>query len=168
MDPTAGGTDLGGNPAILAADIASCVPVNVFGGQFNYAQRNYILQNTTSIGKITQFDVNGFISGNLSQTFTLPGGPIGFSVGGEYRRETNFFQQDPLAEQGYTFYNAIPSFSAPGLEVKEAFGELLVPLVKDVLLLKELTLSAAGRASSYNTRAKTVYTYNCGGDWYPI
>ncbi len=168
VDPTAGGTDLGGNPAVLAADIAGCVPVNVFGGQFNGAQRNYILQDTTSVGKITQFDVNGFISGNLGQLFTLPGGPIGFSIGGEYRRETNFFKQDPLVEQGYTFYNAIPTFTAPGLAVKEAFGELLVPLVKDVFLLKDLTLSAAGRVSSYNTRAKTVYTYNFGGDWYPI
>ena len=168
IDPTAGGTDLGGNPAILAADIAKCVPINVLGGQFTNAQRNYVTQDTTSVGKITQFDVNGFISGNLSQLFTLPGGPIGFSIGGEYRRETNFYQQDPLVEKGYTFYNAIPTFTAPGLEVKEAFGELLVPLVKDVVLLKELTLSGAGRVSSYNTKAKTVYTYNFGGDWYPI
>lgn len=168
VDPTAGGTDLGGNPAVLAADIASCVPVNVLGGQFSNAQRNYVTQNTTSVGKITQFDVNGFVSGNLSRLFTLPGGPIGFSVGGEYRRETNFYQQDPLVSNGYTFYNAIPTFTAPGLEVKEAFGELLVPLVKDVLLLKELSLTAAGRVSSYNTKAKTVYTYNIGADWYPI
>ena len=168
VDPTAAGTDLGGNPAVLAADVASCVPVNVLGGQFNNAQRNYVTQDTTSVGKLTQFDVNGFVSGNLSQLFTLPGGPVGFSIGGEYRRETQFYQQDPLVSSGYTFYNAIPTFTAPALEVKEAFGELSIPLVKDILLLKELTLSAAGRVSSYNTRAKTVYTYNFGADWYPV
>ena len=168
VDPTAGGTDLGGNPAILAADIAGCVPVNVFGGQFNAAQRGYVTQDTTSLGKITEFDVNGFVAGDLRQLFSLPGGPIGFSVGGEFRRETNFYQQDPLVEQNYTFYNAIPTFNAPALEVKEAFGELFFPLVKDVFLLKNLSVTAAGRVSSYNTRAKTVYTYNVGGDWSPI
>jgi outer membrane receptor protein involved in Fe transport len=157
-----------GQDAILAADVAACTPINIIGGQFTPAQKSYLLQNTNSVGKITQFDLNGFVSGDLRQLFSLPGGPIGFSLGGEYRRETNLYRQDPLVSQGFTFYNSIPTFTAPALEVKEAFGEVRIPLVKDIFLLQELTLSGAGRVSKYNTRAGTVYSYNFGGDWSPI
>lgn len=157
------------NPASrLAADVAACVPINVFGGQFTQAQRNYLLQNTTSLGKITQFDVSAFISGDLRQLFSLPGGPIGFSIGGEYRRETNSYKEDPLVEQGYTFYNAIPTFTAPGLKVKEAYGEIRIPLVKDLPLLREVTVTGAARVSDYNTKTGTVWSYNAAGVWRPI
>lgn len=154
--------------AVLAKDIAACVPVNVFGGQFTQAQKNYLLQDTTSVGKITQFDVSGFVSGNLRKLFSLPGGPIGFSIGGEYRRETNSYVEDPLVSNGYTFYNAIPAFVAPALEVKEAFGEISVPLLKDLPLIRELTINGAARISHYNTSAGTVYSYNGNGVWRPV
>lgn len=154
--------------AILAADIAACVPVNPFGGQFTQAQRSYLLANTTSVGKITQFVANGFVSGDLSQLFELPGGPIAFSLGAEYRRETNFFQADPLVQQGYTFYNALPTFTSPAFVVKEAFGEIRVPILKDTPFFHDLTLSGAGRVASYRGRIGTVYSYNGGVDWSPI
>ena len=85
-------------------------------------------------------------------------------VGAEYRRETNRFQADPLVEQGFTFYNALAGFDPPAFEVKEAFGELSVPLVKDVFLLKELTLSGAARVADYKGGAGTVFaTSGLGG-----
>lgn len=154
--------------AVLARDVAACVPINTFGGQFTDAQKAYVLSNTTSVGKISQFDVSAFVSGDLHQLFSLPGGPIGFSIGGEYRRETNSFREDPLVQAGYTFYNAIPTFTAPALKVKEAYGELRVPLVKDFFLIKELTVSGAARVSDYNTSAGTVYSYNASGIYKPV
>ncbi|WP_174297740.1 TonB-dependent receptor domain-containing protein [Sphingomonas bacterium] len=153
---------------VLARDVAACVPINTFGGQFTQAQKNYLLQNTTSVGKITQFDASAFVSGNLKQLFSLPGGPIGFSIGGEYRRETNRYQQDPLVEQGYTFYNAIPTFDSPTLEVKEAYAEVSVPLLKDLPFVRELTVNGAARVSGYNSTAGTVWSYNASGIWRPI
>ncbi|WP_345890173.1 TonB-dependent receptor domain-containing protein [Sphingomonas beigongshangi] len=172
VDPTAavgyaGVTDPN-QAAKLAQDVAACVPINVLGGQFTQAQKNYVLQNTTSVGKITQFDVSGFVSGDLRQLFSLPGGPIGFSIGGEYRRETNYYNQDPLVQEGYTFYNAIPTFTAPALQVKEAYGELRIPLLKDIPLIKELTISGAARVSDYNTTAGTVWSYNGSAIWRPV
>lgn len=154
--------------AVLAQDVAACVPINVLGGQFTDAQRAYLLPNTTSTGKITQFDVSAFISGDLRQLFSLPGGPIGFSIGGEYRRETNLYAQDPLVSNGYTFYNAIPAFNAPALKVKEAYGEIRIPLLKDIPLIKELTVSGAARVSDYNTSAGTVWSYNGSAIWRPV
>jgi outer membrane receptor protein involved in Fe transport len=160
--------DTVGDAAILAADVAACVPINVFGGQFTQGQRDYLLANTSASGKITQFNTSAFVSGDLSQLFELPGGPIGFAIGGEYRKETNFYTQDPLAQAGYTFYNAIPTFTSPAFEVKEAFGELRIPLLKDIPLIKELTFSAAGRVADYKQGAGTVYSYNGGVEYSPF
>ncbi len=160
--------DTVGNAAILAADVAACVPINPFGGQFTDAQRNYLLADTTAQGKITQFVTSGFVSGDLSQLFELPGGPIGFAIGAEYRRETNFYTQDALVNQGYTFYNAIPTFTSPAFEVKEAFGELRIPLLKDIPLIQELTFTGAGRVAQYKRGAGTVYSYNGGVEYAPF
>ena len=140
----------------------------MFGGQFTQAQRNYLLADTTAQGKITQFDVNGFVSGDLSQLFEFPGGPIGFAIGAEYRKETNFYTQDPLVSAGYTFYNAIPTFTSPAFEVKEAFGEIRIPFLKDMPFAKELTVTAAGRVADYKQGAGTVYSYNAGIEYAPI
>ncbi|MFL6845582.1 MAG: TonB-dependent receptor domain-containing protein, partial [Allosphingosinicella sp.] len=153
---------------LLPADVAACVPINPFGGQFTDAQRAYVLQDTTSRGKITQFVGSAFMSGDLSQLFELPGGPIGFALGAEYRRETNFFQADPLVEQGYTFYNALSTFTAPAFEVKEAFGEIRIPILKDMPFFEELTVSAAGRVAHYKGATGTVYAYNVGADYAPV
>ncbi|WP_137899551.1 TonB-dependent receptor [Sphingomonas sp. 2SG] len=163
------GTDIGGNAANLASDITNCQPLNPFGqGNISEATRNYVLRNTVSEGKITQLDLLANVSGDSSKFFNLPGGAVGFSLGAEYRRETNYFQADPYVEAGYTFYNALARFDPPSFEVKEAFGELRVPLLKDITLIKELTFGAAGRVSDYKGSAGTVYTYNLNGTYAPV
>ena len=168
VDPGYGG-DLAGNPAVLAADIAACQPLNPFGaGNISQAAKNYVLQDTVSTGKITQLDISGFVSGNTGKFFNLPGGPVGFSLGGEYRRETNAFREDPLVSSGYTFYNAIADFNPPAFEVKEAYGELRLPILRDFFAAKELTASGAFRVSKYKGLGKAVFAYNGGVDYSPI
>ncbi len=153
----------------LANDVAQCVPINLFGeGNISEAARNYVIQDTVSTGRITQFVASGFVSGDSSGFLNLPGGPVGFALGAEYRRETAFFKEDPLIEAGLTFYNSIPTFAPPAFVVKEAFGELRVPLLKDLPLIKDLTINAAGRVAGYQGKTGTVFAYNVGGDWRPI
>lgn len=172
IDPAARGGFTGAtdfpNQARIAADIAACVPINAFGGVFTPAQADYLLTDTTSVGKITQFVANGFVAGDSSAWFELPGGPVGFVVGAEYRRETNFFRADPDVQANYLFYNALPTFTAPALEVKEAFGELRLPLLRDLPFAYELTLSGAARYSDYSGRTGRVLAWNAGGEWAPI
>ncbi len=169
IDPAYAGADRAGNPAVLAADIAACVPLNPFGqGSVSDAARNYLTVPTTANGRATQFVASGFVSGDLSQLFELPGGPIGFSVGAEYRRETLSYKLDPVTQAGYAFYNAIPSFTAPAFEVKEAFGELSIPLLRDVPLFHELTFAASGRVANYKGATGTVYAYSGGVEWAPV
>ena len=157
------------NDPRLAADIAACQPLNPFGqGSVTNAARDYLLVDSKANGKITQFVANGFVAGDLSQLFELPGGPIGFSVGAEYRRETLRYDLDDLTQEGYAFYNAIPSFRAPSFEVKEVFGELNVPLLKDRPFFQELSFSGSGRIADYKGATGTVYTYGGEAVWKPI
>lgn len=152
---------------ILAADVAACIPINPFGGQYSAEQRAYLNADTDAFGKISQFDLVGSVTGDLSQLFELPGGPISFSFGAEYRRETNFYTQDPLVENGYTFYNSIPTFESPAFAVQEGFGEVRIPILKDLPGARELTISGAGRVSYYRFGGR-VFSYNATVEYSPL
>jgi outer membrane receptor protein involved in Fe transport len=171
VDPTATGVDRGNGliPSQLAADVAACVPLNPFGdGNISQAAKDYLRVTTSARGKISQFDALGFVAGDLSQLFELPGGPIGFALGGEYRRQTYAYNLDDYTEAGYAFYNAIPAIDAPKFTVKEAFGEIQVPLLKDTPFFHELSLKGSGRISDYSGATGTVYTYGGEAVWAPI
>ncbi|MFL6771085.1 MAG: TonB-dependent receptor domain-containing protein [Sphingomicrobium sp.] len=155
--------------ARLAADVAACVPINPFGGNFSQAVRDYVLADSTTKGKTKQADFLAFISGDTSTFFNLWGGPIGFVLGAEYREDDLSYKLGRDVELGYTFYNAIPSFDAPKSKVKEAFGEIRIPIVKDVQFLEELELSAAARVSDYSIgNTGTVWAYNGSAVWSPV
>ncbi|MFN3675239.1 MAG: TonB-dependent receptor domain-containing protein [Sphingomonas pseudosanguinis] len=153
--------------ASTANDDAACVPVNLFGqGQVSQAALNYFSVTSTRKQKAEQFDLVGFVNGKL---FRLPGGDVTFSLGGEYRRETAFSKYDDLTASGATFLNAIPTFAPPAYDIKEAFGEISVPLLADRPFFHELTLTGAARVSHYNIgNAGTPWTYNVNAIWAPI
>ena len=156
------------NQAKLAGDITACVPYNPVGSSDNSAASQYFVYNAVNKARLTQFDVTGFVSGDLSQLFELPGGPIGFAIGGEYRREKARYVADAGIQANLTNAVNIPTFAPPAFKVKEAFGELRIPLLKDMPFFEELTLSGAARVSDYNGAVGTVYSYNAGVDYAPI
>lgn len=173
FDPAArvGAPGLSGSAATaakLAADIAACTPYNPFGAGNNQAATSYFATPIVNTSSIDQLDVNGFIGGDSSQLFSLPGGPINFVLGGEYRREKATNDSDSAADTGLSNAVFLGDVNARALEVKEAFGELNIPLLKDVPFFKSLTVSLAGRVSDYNNAAGTVYAYNAGVVWSPI
>ncbi len=155
--------------ARLARDIAACVPINPFGGNYNQAVRDYVLLDTVAKGKLTQFNVVGFVGGDTSSFLNLPGGAISFVLGGEYRADDAFYDQDDEVSLGYTFYNAIPTFEAPKSKVKEAFAEIRIPILKDTQFFEELEISGAARVSDYSLgNTGTVWAYNASMIWSPV
>ena len=160
--------DVIGDPAKLAADIAACVPYNPIGRTDNSAARAYITRDTVSHATLDQLVFNAFISGDSSQWFSLPGGPVGFALGAEYRREKLFYQADPFIEQGLSFYNALPTFDPDPFDVKEAFAEIRIPLLADMPFFHQLSLSGAARVASYGGSVGTVWAYNGGAEWAPV
>lgn len=155
--------------ARLANDVAQCTPINPFGGQFTDAQRAYLLKTTTSKGRTSQLDFNGFISGDTGKFLNLWGGPIGLVLGAEYREDNLSYTQDPDVQLGYTFYNAIPTFKAPKQKVTEGFGEISIPIVKDRPFLHELEVDGAARVSHYTLgKTGTVWAYNVNAVYSPV
>ena len=154
--------------ATLAADVAACVPYNVFGAGNNAAAVQYFKQNILNRASIDQLDILGYVNGDSSQLFELPGGPVRFVVGGEYRREKAFNNSDDAADNGISNSVFLGDVNAKPLTVKEAFGELQLPLLSDTPFFQDLTLSGAVRVSKYNNSAGTVLAYNGGVEWAPI
>jgi outer membrane receptor protein involved in Fe transport len=156
------------NAARLAADIAACVPYNPFGSPDNRTSIAYFSRSGSDTAKLTQLVLSGFVSGDSSQWFELPGGPVSFAVGGEYRRETALYDQDDFVTAGLSNGVSIPLFDPPAFQVKEAYAELRVPLLRDMPFFQELTLSGAARVAHYQGGTGTVWSYNAGVDWAPV
>ena len=154
--------------AKLAADIAACVPYNPFGGSDNSAAVNYFSLPLTNHSSIDQLDIMGFVSGDSSQLFELPGGPISFVLGGEYRRERANNNSDSAADTGISNSVFLGDVKNAKTKVKEAFAEVRLPLIRDEPFFEELTVSGAGRISDYASAVGTVKTYNAGFEWAPI
>ena len=175
FDPASAGAvaDVDGDAAEaqLANDIAQCVPYNPFGAADNSGARNYIDSNAGDRGSLTQIDVTGFVSADTGGFFRLPGGPAAIVLGGEFRQDDAKFKADPEIEDGLTFLNALQTFDPPTERVVEGFGEINLPILKDMPFFKSLSLSGAARVSHYNKAygsTGTVFAYNGGGEWAPI
>lgn len=158
------------NPANLPG--AGCVPISLFNPSPATPQQlaYFTAGNNVSTAVITQQVASASISGDFGQFFSLPGGPVKFAFGAEYRRESSRF--DPNAD----LVNArFFQYDEPGLvqasnghfDVKEVFGELDVPILKDRPFAKVLSLGAAGRYSHYSTVGNTN-TWQFNGTYAPV
>jgi outer membrane receptor protein involved in Fe transport len=175
---TTGSRGNSGQAARLAADIAACVPYNPYGATNNAASVSYFTRHAHTDASLEQFVASGFVSGDTSGFFNLPGGPLRFAIGGEYRMEDGTYFDDPyllegnpslaISTQSNTNAVVIGNFNPPAFKVKEAFAELQIPLLKETPFFEELTLSGAARVADYNNATGTVWAYNAGVDWAPI
>ncbi|MHA6719521.1 TonB-dependent receptor plug domain-containing protein [Sphingomonas sp. RS6] len=143
-----------------------CVPLNLFGeGAGSHAAYDWIKADTTDRSRIEQHVVSAYLSGDLGGLFTLPGGVVHFTIGGEYRKEKSRFVPDPLAAEGLTFTNAL-TVDAGSYDVKEAFGELSIPLLTDQFVHR-LEVGGAVRFSDYSTIGNST-TWQLNGAFAPV
>lgn len=145
---------------------SGCQPLNLFGnGVASPAAIDWVMTDSLATSKLTQNVLNGFVSGSVPG-FELPGGPVGFVLGGEWRKETS--RSTPPIEDtlGQTFGNII--FPVNGdFNVKEAFGEVRLPLLRRQPFFYELEANGALRISDYSTVGGTT-TWNVGARWAPV
>jgi outer membrane receptor protein involved in Fe transport len=154
---------------LTAVTDPNCAPLNPFGfGNASQAARDYVLAVASREQWAEQINATAFISGNTEGFFKLPGGPVGFAIGAEYRREDAFSAFDDLTVSGATFLNAIGAFDPPAQEVRELFGEIRLPLLADMPFVEELTVEGAVRYSDYNTATGGVWAYNGGVVYSPV
>ncbi len=151
------------NPASRA-----CVPLNLFGADApSAAARAWQDYRATDKYEIDQFVAQAVLVGDSGEWFSLPGGPIGFAIGAEYRRETSEFTADPFRRQGFVFNFSTTANVTGEFEVSEGFAELAFPILDGAFLADTLSLNVAGRISSYSTIGDTT-TWRIDGVWAPI
>jgi iron complex outermembrane receptor protein len=136
-----------------------CVPVNLFGvGSPSAAAVKYFTATQSVISNTYEHDVAGTLTGDL---FTLYGGqPVSLATGAEYRGES-INQGSDMNSQAQNFLIGNPQPLSGELSEKEAFAEVLVPLLRDIPLVKSLDLNAAIRETQYQISG-TARTWKLG------
>jgi len=153
VNATIGGSTPGpGNETMAMAEPGvACVPINYFEaaavGHFTPAEYAFLYTNERGHTTYDQGYVEGSVTGNL---FTLPAGPVGAAVGFHIRREA--IDDNPGQDfVNNNVYNYSTSGVTEGAEtVEEGFGELKVPIVKDVPFIYALNVDLSGRYSNYS------------------
>jgi len=156
-----------------------CAPINIFGpDSITGAGAKFAFVNMTNSTKLTQQQLLGTLSGDTGEFFNLPGGPVGFAAGFEYRKDTSLFTPSPLQNSPGITSGVIssgspvrpspdPSFQDPSIKVKEVFGEIRLPVLADMKFVDLFELNGAARYSDYNTIGKT-FAWTAGGRYKPI
>ena len=156
--------------AITTNDDPACRPLNLFGFGAPLTTPdalNYVLYTSSREQWAEQINATAFIAGDTAGFFELPGGPIGMVLGVEYRREDAFSDFDDFTQTGATFLNAIAEFDPPAVEVREVFGEIRIPILRDRPFFHELSIEGAARYSDYSSTGG-VWAYNIGAIWSPV
>ncbi len=146
----------------LTARAAGCVPFDLINGASAAAIQYANAQSTTD--QTVKQTVAGI---NFSaDVYNLPAGPIGVAFGAEYRKEESLFVQDAIGATGQLFFNSIGTRGGQ-YSVKDAYGEIRIPILKDLPFANELTFELAGRVSDYSTIGNTSQ-YRAHIEWAPV
>lgn len=172
------------NPTLLPG----CVPMNVIGsGNVSAAALAFIRKDSTYriVNRMDYVTVN--LQGDL---FNLPAGPVSVAVGAEYRNEklAQTSNADPAIWSGtggaaartayFQGINNVPGsalvflvtnvgLASGSQSVKEAYGEMQIPLLKDAPFAQNLEINLAARYTDYRTSGG-VTTWKVGGSWTPV
>jgi outer membrane receptor protein involved in Fe transport len=170
-----------------------CVPINLLGaGRASPEAIAYVTEGVKTAYLTNKQDAfEALVNGELFRNSWKPG-PIAVAFGVDYRHST--LRQnviDPTNPTNDPTYVAVPrnnpaigiqgippafagvnsgvQFSIQAnfhgkIDVKEAYSEVQVPLLKDVLLAKKLSVNVAGRWADY-TGSGGIWSYKYGLDW---
>ncbi len=155
-------------------DDPNCVALNPFGygqGSTFAAAANYVQADGYQENITTQHVLAANISGSPIE---LPAGPLGIAAGVEYRSDSVKGDADELSRTGQFFVGG-GSLISGRIEVIEGYGEVEIPLLADMTLAQELSVSAAVRRTQYSrssdfhpSSSLGVTTWKFGGVWSPV
>ncbi len=150
LDAADGGTSIcagGYNPFGLQPLSAECA--------------SYISRVTKNWTSYEQRAVELNLQGGL---FDLPAGEVRAAVGTSYRSDKYNYVPDSLLSTGDVIgFNANDALDASA-DVYDLYGEVLVPVLKDLPFIKALNVTGGYRFSDYNT-VGSVSAYKVDGDW---
>lgn len=123
---------------------------------FNYLNRT--LRETT---EFTQQIVEGSVQGGL---FSLPAGQVRLAAGAGYRRQTYDYKPPGERVRNEVWPVQQTGAASGSYDVYEAYGEVFIPILKDLPMVRELNVDLAYRFSDYNY-VGGVNTYKGSIDW---
>ena len=146
-------------PGDASTAIAGCTPFNPFN-LFSPESKAVLadvaapaLENFYSIEKTEHLDFSGGV-------FNLPAGTAQLAVGAQYRKEYTHSVIDPVllinpATGNCTLGSQCSSSLQGGYNVKEVYGELFMPILKDMPFANQLNVTLGDRYSKYSTFGST-------------
>lgn len=153
---------------------SSCVPINLFGGFGAITPAMAAYSSATALENQirTQQIVSASVSGPV-EAFKLPtaDNALALSFGAEYREEKAETEPDeclklaPASCLGGAGGNTLPVKGR--YNVKEFFGEAILPLVNGVTGVQSLDLELGFRSSDYNITGSNE-TWKAGLSWRPV
>ena len=145
-----------------------CVPINMLGeGSPSQAALDFVTVDHSDWSRLRQHVVTAALSGDTGAFFSLPGGPVGFAIGAEYRKESSVALPSDYSQRGLLIESGFARIDRGSFDVKEVFGELNLPILSRVPGAYELSLGGAVRYSDYSTIGSTT-TWNVNGSYSPI
>jgi len=143
-----------------------CVPFNPWdqiGSINNFDQDvlDYMTSYEVGVSTYEQKLVDGFLTGNL---FEMPAGAAAGVIGFQYREE----EIEDTPSSGSINAN-LWGFTSSGItagkeKVQEVYGEVELPLLREITGFQDLTLSLSGRWTDYDTIGDDT-TYKAGLNW---
>jgi iron complex outermembrane receptor protein len=162
------------NPFGVAVTGSCETGIPVFNEDGSFNDSSYVSQDcsdymTLRMNSITTLEQNVFEANMQGSIFELPAGKLQFAAGAGYREEEFRFEPDTgyNANQEYPYVVgniALPVAVNGSTDVSELYAELLIPVVKDLPLIKSFTLEPGYRYSDYSI-AEEVDTYKVMADW---
>ncbi len=138
------------------AGLANTTDIFGPGGNFTSVLQDFDFGDRTR----TQQVASAYVAGDTSDFFNGWAGPVGFTAGYEFRKETGRFAYganlNTSFNQGAESAPPIPPF----IKVNELFGELVVPLLKDFPLVQKLSVEGAFRRSWYDKSVGDSNSYD--------
>jgi iron complex outermembrane receptor protein len=122
--------------------------------------------DTQNENRLQQDMIEANIQGGM---FDLPYGQARFALGATYRKNSIDYTPDSSATEGASFYDTVNGIFPQGhtkgsTSVKELYGEVFVPLLRDLPFAKAVNLEIGYRLSDYDTIG-SIGTYKFNGEW---
>jgi iron complex outermembrane recepter protein len=145
-----------------------CQPLNIFGsGSPSQAALDFVLVDDLEKLRMRQHVVSGSVRGDTGSFFNLPGGPVAFALGAEYRKESTQFDPSEWTQAGLLLDSSQAFPDRGEFDVKEVFGELDLPILRDRPFANILSVGGAVRFSDYSTVGRTT-TWSVNGVYSPV
>ncbi len=166
------GDNFGGQPTFNGAPVSfrpgECVPLNILGqGAPTQEALDFVTVDHRERARVRQHVVSASLSGDTGSFFSLPGGPVGFAIGAEYRKESSNSVPSDITQAGLLMDSSQQRIDKGSFDVKEIFGEINLPILKDQPFAELLSIGGAVRLSDYSTIGTTT-TWKADGTWAPV